>query len=130
MGILRLSHVDITVPDLELAAAYYTQVMGLDISERTEDRIFFKCWDERDHHCLAVRHDTRVGLDRFAFKVDRADDLAHFESRIEAFGQPVQRIAEGEEIGQGESIRFELPSGHEMELVHDVTKVGGRLPLV
>ncbi|MDH3302046.1 MAG: catechol 2,3-dioxygenase [Acidimicrobiia bacterium] len=130
MGILRLSHVDITCPDLELAAAYYTQVMGLDISERTDDRIFLKCWDERDHHCLAIRHDTRVGMDRFAFKVEHADDLAHFESRIEAAGHPVQRISRGEEIGQGESIRFELTSGHEMELVADIEKVGGRLPLV
>ncbi len=130
MGILRLSHVDITVPDLELAAAYYTQVMGLDISDRTDDRIFFKCWDERDHHCLAVRQDTRVGLDRFAFKVDQPDDLAKFEKRIEATGRDVRRISAGEEIGQGESIRFDLPSGHEMELVYQVEKVGGRLPLL
>jgi catechol 2,3-dioxygenase len=130
MGILRLSHVDITVTDLELAAAYYTQVMGLEITDRTDDRIFFKCWDERDHHCLAVRHDARVGMDRFSFKVEHADDLDHFESRIEAAGHPVERLSDGDEIGQGESIRFELPSGHEMELVADVHKVGGRMPLV
>ena len=130
MGILRLSHVDISVPDLELAAAYYTQVMGLDISERTDDRIFFKCWDERDHHCLAIRNDPRVGLDRFAFKVEHPDDLAVLESRIEAAGHPVERVAAGQEIGQGESIRFELSSGHQMELVAEVTKVGGRLPLL
>ena len=129
MGILRLSHVDITVTDLELAAAYYTQVMGLEITERTDDRIFFKCWDERDHHCLAVRHDTRVGLDRFAFKVEQASDLDHFAARVEAAGYPVERIADGEEVGQGESIRFVLPSGQEMELVADVHKVGGKLPL-
>ena len=129
MGVLRLSHVDITVTDLEMAAAYYTQVVGLDISERTEDRIFFKCWDERDHHCLAVRHDARVGLDRFAFKVDHEDDLARFEQRVEAYGYPVLRVGAGEEVGQGESIRFDLPSGHQMELVYDVTKVGGRLSL-
>jgi len=57
MGILRLSHVDISAPDLELAAAYYTQVLGLDIVERTDERLFFKCWDERDHHCLSIRYD-------------------------------------------------------------------------
>jgi catechol 2,3-dioxygenase len=130
MGILRLSHVDITVTDLELAAAYYTQVMGLEITERTDDRIFFKCWDERDHHSLAVRYSTRVGLDRFTFKLEHADDLAEFETRLEAAGCTVERIGKGEEIGQGESIRFETPSGHEMELVHDVHKVGGRLPLL
>ena len=130
MGILRLGHVDITVPDLELAAAYYTQVLGLDITERVEDRIFFKCWDERDHHSLSVRYHPRVGLDRFSFKVEHRDDLERFETRIERWGIPVARVAKGEEIGQGESIRFETPSGHEMELVHDVHKVGGRLPLL
>ncbi len=134
MGVLRLSHVDITVPDLDLAAAYYTQVLGLELVEREAsadgDRLFFKCWDERDHHSLAVRYHPRVGLDRFAFKVEHEADLDELEARIEAAGIVVHRIADGEEIGQGESIRFELPSGHEMELVHNVHKVGGRLPLL
>ncbi len=127
MGILRLSHVDITVTDLELAAAYYTQVMGLDMVERTDDRLFLKCWDERDHHCVAIRHSTRVGLDRFAYKVEHTDDLEVFETRIERAGGIVERVAK--DVGQGESIRFETPSGHEMELVKDIVKVGGRLPL-
>ena len=130
MGVLRLSHVDITAPDLELAVAYYTEVLGLDITERTEDRVFLKCWDERDHHCLAIREAPRVGIDRFAFKVDGPDDLEHFEARAAAAGAAVERVSAGEEIGQGESIRFELPSGHELELVGEVEKVGGRLPLL
>lgn len=126
MGILRLSHVDLKVPDLDLAAAYYTGVMGLEITERTADRIFFKCWDEEDHHSLAVRYDPRVGLDRFSFKVEAEDDLADLERRVENYGMAVSRISANEEIGQGESIRFETPSGHEMELVHDVERVGTR----
>ena len=130
MGVLRLSHVDITAPDLELAVAYYTEVLGLDITERTEDRVFLKCWDERDHHCLAIREAPRVGIDRFAFKVDGPDDLEHFEARAAAAGAAVERVSAGEEVGQGESIRFELPSGHELELVGEVEKVGGRLPLL
>ena len=128
MGILRLSHVDIAVPDLDLAAAYYTQVMGMLEVERTADRIFFKCWDEEDHHSLAVRYDPRVGMDRFTFKVEAEDDLADLEHAVETFGYAVRRQSKGEEIGQGESIRFETPSGHEMELVHDVEKTGGVLP--
>ena len=126
MGILRLSHVDITVPDMDLAKAYYTGVMGMDISEETTDRTFFKCWDEEDHHSLAVRYDPRVGMDRYAFKVEHEDDLDELERKVEQYGFHVQRISRGEEVGQGESIRFETPSGHEMELVHDVEKVGGR----
>ena len=134
MGLLRLAHVDISAPDLELAAAYYTQVLGLDLVERTSDlggdRIFFKCWDERDHHCLAIRYDPRVGLDRISFKVEFETDLDELEAKVEAYGIAVRRVAKGEEVGQGESIRFQTPSGHEMELVHDIVKIGGRLPLV
>lgn len=126
MGILRLSHVDIKVPDLDLAAAYYSQVIGLDITEKTEDRLFFKCWDEEDHHSLAVRYDPRVGIDRFAFKVESEDDLEEFEKKVETYGFAVHRVSKGDEVGQGESIRFETPSGHEMELVHEVAKVGSK----
>ncbi|MGH1505521.1 MAG: catechol 2,3-dioxygenase [Acidimicrobiales bacterium] len=121
---------DITVPDLELAAAYYTQVIGMTITERTDDRIFFKCWDERDHHSLAVRLHPRVGIDRFSFKVEHDADLEHYERRVTAAGCTVTRISAGDEVGQGESLRFDLPSGHEMELVRDVAKVGGALPLL
>jgi catechol 2,3-dioxygenase len=130
MGILRLGHVDITVPDLDLATAYYTEVMGMLEVERTADRIFFKCWDEEDHHSLAVRYDPRVGIDRFSFKVEDEDDLVDLEQRVEHYGFAVSRMSKGEEVGQGESIRFATPSGHEMELVHQVDKVGGLLPKV
>lgn len=124
MGILRLSHVDISVPDMELAKAYYTGVMGMELTEQVDDRAFFKCWDEEDHHSLAVRHDPRVGMDRFAFKVEHVDDLDLLENAVESYGFAVQRVSRGEEVGQGESIRFETPSGHEMELVHEVERLG------
>lgn len=130
MGILRLSHVDITVPDLDLASAYYTEVMGMGQVAQDGDRAFFKCWDEEDHHSLAVRYDPRVGIDRFSFKVEREDDLDDLEAAVERFGYRVERVSRGEEIGQGQSIRFETPSGHEMELVHEVEKLGGSLPKV
>jgi catechol 2,3-dioxygenase len=127
MGILRLSHVDITVPDLDLAAAYYTGVIGMDMTDQVDDRLFFKCWDEEDHHSLAVRFDPRVGIDRFAFKVEREDDLDDLERRVEAYGFAVSRVSKGEEVGQGESIRFATPSGHEMELVYDVDRLGSKI---
>jgi catechol 2,3-dioxygenase-like lactoylglutathione lyase family enzyme len=47
MGILRLSHVDITVPDLDLATAYYTGVMGMELKD--EDYI--------EHLFVASTHD-------------------------------------------------------------------------
>ena len=45
--ILRLQHVEVRVPDLELCTAYYTEVLGLIETARTDNQVFLKCWDER-----------------------------------------------------------------------------------
>lgn len=127
-GILRLGHVDVTVTDLDLATAYYTGVMGLEISALTEDSVYLKCWDEEDHHSLRLRYAPRMGMDLMSFKVHHEDDLADLENKVARYGFPVERISKGEELGQGESIRFSTPSGHVMELVADVEKVGTSRP--
>ena len=124
MGILRLSHVDITVTDLDLATAYYTEVMGLLEVERDENSVYLKCWDEVDHHSLRISYAPRVGFDLMSFKVLREDDLSDLENAVGRYGLPVERVSKGASIGQGESIRFETPSGQIMELVHDVEKIG------
>jgi catechol 2,3-dioxygenase len=130
MGILRLSHVDITVPDMELATAYYTDVMGLLEVERADGAVYLKCWDEEDHHSLRLRYSPRVGFDGFTFKVEQEDDLEDLEIAIERYGMPVRRVARREELGQGEGVRFDTPSGHVMTLVHEIDKVGGVLPKI
>ena len=122
-GILRLAHVDITVTDLDLSAAYYTQVLGMSVSGRDEDSVYLRCWDEPDHHSLRLRYAPRVGFDLMAFKVQHEDDLDDLENKIARFGLPVQRISKGETVGQGESIRFVTTSGHIMEPVHYLEKV-------
>lgn len=127
-GILRLGHVDVTVTDLDLATAYYTGVMGMEISALTQDSVYLKCWDEEDHHSLRLRYAPRVGMDLMSFKVHHEDDLADLESKVSRYGLPVERISKGEALGQGESIRFSTPSGHVMELVADVEKIGTSRP--
>jgi catechol 2,3-dioxygenase-like lactoylglutathione lyase family enzyme len=77
VGILRLAHVDVRTPDLELSTAYYTEVLGLQLAERGEDTVYLKCWDEEDHHSIRLRYDPRIGLDLFSFRVEHEDDLAH-----------------------------------------------------
>jgi len=127
-GILRLGHVNITCTDLDLATAYYTGVMGMEVTARTNDSVYLKCWDEEDHHSLRLRYAPRVGMDSMSFKVHHEDDLADLENRVSRYGFPVERVSRGEELGQGESIRFSTPSGHLMELVADVEKVGTSRP--
>ena len=43
MGILRLAHIDVRTPDLDLATAYYSEVMGLQTVQRSAHTVYFKC---------------------------------------------------------------------------------------
>jgi len=126
---LRLAHVDVRTPDLELSTAYYTEVLGLQLAERGDDTVYLKCWDEEDHHSIRLRYDPRIGLDLFSFRVEHEDDLAELEIAVQKYGCLVQpgRGGRGEAVGQGESLRFVIPSGQTMELVYDLTKTGNIL---
>ena len=129
MGILRLSHVEVRVPDLELATAYYTEVLGLLETGRDAERVFLKCWDEHEHHSVILRYAATYGLEHMGFKVEHPDDLEHFEQRVEEDGGQVTRHARGELApGHGEAIRFQTPTGHRCELVWGMEKVGNLLP--
>jgi len=129
MGILRLSHVEIRVPDLELATAYYSEVVGLIETAREPERVFMKCWDEHQHHSVVLVYAPTHGLNSFGFKVTDAADLDHYARRLQAAGVEVQRLEKGEwGPGHGQAIRFDLPSGHRMELVHGMEQVGNLLP--
>ncbi len=129
-GILRLSHLEVRVPDLELATAYYTEVVGLIETAREPERVFLKCWDEHQHHSLILTYAPTYGVESIGWKVHERDDLDHYQARIEAAGVGVTRLGSGElGPGSGETVRFEAPSGHTMELVHDMQKVGNLLPL-
>lgn len=129
MSILRLSHVEIRVPDLELATAYYTEVVGMYETAREPDRVFLKCWDEHQHHSLILTFAPTYGLNHMGWKVSEAGDLDHYTDRLRAAGVEVVRFAAGEiGPGHGEAIRFTMPSGHVMELVHGMEQVGNLLP--
>ena len=130
MGILRLSHVEIRVPDLELSTAYYTEVVGLVEVRRERERVFLKCWDEHQHHSVILRYAPTYGLESAGFKVQDPEDLALYETRLERMGARVTRHPAGDLApGHGEAIRFETPTGHVMELVHGMRQIGNLLPL-
>ena len=131
MGILRLSHVEVRVPDLELATAYYTEVVGLYETAREQDRVFLKCWDEQQHHSVILTGEPTYGLNHMGWKVRYREDLDYYTDRLAKAGVDVVRYEAGElGPGHGEAIRFTLPSGHVMELVYGMQIVGNLLPLV
>ncbi|ALS66640.1 MULTISPECIES: catechol 2,3-dioxygenase [Pandoraea] len=124
-GVLRPGHAQIRVTDLEDCVHFYTNVLGLKETGRDRSgRVYLKAWDERDHHSLVLRCATEPGLDFFGFKVlDRAT-LMRLDSDLRAWGVHTEAVPAGDMLETGDRIRFEVPSGHVIELYAEKTEVG------
>lgn len=127
MSIMRLGRAELKVLDLEKSIDYYTNVIGLDVVAREDKRVYLKAWDEWDHHSIILQQSDSAGLDHLAFKVEKADDLEHLEKKIEQFGCTIKRNSKGTRIGEGEALRVEIPTGHQLELYHDIERVGTKV---
>lgn len=129
--ILRLSHAEVRVPDLELALAYYTEVVGLVETDRDDQRAYLKGWDEHQHHSLILTAAPTYGLQTLGFKVQHEADLDALAARVEAAGVDVTRHRAGDlGPGSGATVRFRSPSGHTVDLVWNMEQVGNRMPLL
>jgi catechol 2,3-dioxygenase len=129
MGVFKTGYVQLRVTDLDAAVNYYGNVLGLVETGREDGKVYFKCWDEHDHHSIIIRQADGPGLDQFGFKTESPEDLAVFEKKLEAKGIKVSRTSAGEKLGQGEAISFEDRGGHRVEIYYKMQKVGNGLPL-
>lgn len=130
MGIMRLGRAELKVMDLEKSVDYYTNVIGLEVTGRSEGRVYMKAWDEYDHHSIVLQEASSPGLDHLAFKVENLEDLAQFEKKVELFGCSVRRVSSGTRLGEGQAIRIETPTGHQVELYHDIEVLGKKVGTV
>lgn len=126
-GVMRLGVVAIRVMDLEAARRHYGDLLGLKQTGRADGRIYFKGWDEHDHHSIVLCESDRAGIEYCAFKVREARDLADFRARLEALGVAVESVPAGEVMG--EAIRFVAPTGHTVLLYAAMKQVGNGLSL-
>lgn len=127
-GVLRPGHAQIRVMDLDAGVHHYRDVLGLEEMGRdASGRVFLRAWDERDHHSVILRQDDNAGIDFFGFKVLDEATLDRLEADLQAYGVKTSRIPAGELMETGERVRFEIPSGHQIELYAHKTFMGGTL---
>lgn len=116
-GVLRPGHAALRVLDLDEGVHFYKNVLGLAETGRDrQGRVYFRAWDERDHNSVVIRQADEAGLDFFAFKVLCPKTLDKLDADLRAYGVPTERIPAGEMLETGERVRFEIASGHLIEL--------------
>ncbi|HET9654305.1 MAG TPA: VOC family protein [Kineosporiaceae bacterium] len=124
MAVLRMGYVHVKVTDLARARDHYANTLGLYPTREEPGRIFFKGWDEWDHHSV-VLEEGGVGATRFGFKVRDAADLDEYENKAEQFGDvEVERMSAGDNPEVSDGLRIRLGIEHTIELYHDMTQIG------
>lgn len=120
-GVLRPGLIQIRVLNMDEAINHYQNILGLNlVGKESDGRVYFKGWDEFDHHSVVLRQAESAGLDYVAFKVDSNDYLKEIEPKIVAWGLEVDHVPAGEQPGVGARIGFTLPTGHRVELYHEI----------
>lgn len=125
MGVMRIGHVSLRVMDMDAAVNHYTNVLGLLFQGKDEDGAhYFKGWDEWDKYCVILNPSDRAGMNHVAYKVEYDSDLDDAKDRLAEHGVESTVETAGHLPYCGRSLRFKLPSGHEMYLYADKERVG------
>jgi catechol 2,3-dioxygenase len=121
MGIAHIGHAELRVTDLEASRAFFTDAVGLFVSQENDEQVFLRAWQDWDHHTLVLTRASESALGHVAWRVQDAADLSAYERTLTSLGIDVQWI-EGS-IGHGDSLRFRAPgSGIPLELYWEVER--------
>lgn len=118
--IQRISHVGIHVFDLEASRGFYTEIVGLAVSDVNEERgmVFLSSHPDVEHHELLLvgGRETERGskmLQQISFRVDSLESLLAYRDRFASAGTPIDmEVSHGNAIG----IYFYDPDGNRVEV--------------
>jgi len=111
-NIVRLSHVVLTVTDLQASRAFYVDTLGLQVTDETSGAIYLRAMEERGHHCIVLRKATTPEARDLGFKVFSDEDLDKAEHFFKAKGLPVEWV---ERPYQSRTFRTRDPHGIPLE---------------
>jgi catechol 2,3-dioxygenase len=143
-----MGHIGITVQDLDRSIAFYTEVLGLRLTERFEypaDEVghgvavsagaFVRC--DSTHHCISIFHlkdgflppdapdgsQLGIGLHHMAFELSTPGELLQLLREMRSASVPIVNCRKG---GPGNQPRFYArdPDGHLLEFYWGIDEIG------
>ncbi|KIH70269.1 VOC family protein [Salinicoccus roseus] len=120
--IAKLGHVALETTDLEKSLWFFEEVVGLEKTETVDGVHYLRAWGDFDHHTLSIKEGPEARVDHIAWKAKRREDIGNFANLLREADVEVEEVKAGTEAGQGDAIRFQLPSGHNFEIYFDMEK--------
>lgn len=121
VNIVRLSHVCLNVSNLEASKRFYCDILGMQMSEETNNHVYLRAMEERGHHCVILQKSDNPGtVEVMGFKVYSEDDL----DKAEAWFQSKRRHTEWvERAYQGRTLLTSDNLGMPLEFYHAMDKL-------
>jgi catechol 2,3-dioxygenase len=97
-NIVRISHVELGVTDIDRARHFYRDIVGYYLEDDLGDRLYMHGQEEVNHHSLVLSQSEQPVVRRLAFKVYSEADLDRADSFFSAQNCPtawVDRYAQG-----------------------------------
>ncbi len=124
----RLGHATFTTPDFEQQVDYWTQVIGLQVIERTRDAALFAT--RLGQEAISIERGGDSQLKRLAFQVAPGSDLGEIQANLQKHGVKSDKCSDITP-GVRQAIAFEDPKGTRIEVYadyefhkHDISDTG------
>ena len=119
-NIVRMSHIELGVSDLEASRKFYVDLLGLIETEQVGDSLYLRCLEERNHHSFVLTQSKKADVKRLGFKVGSEGDLEKIEALFVGKGLATEWR---EPHGQGRSLLVRDPFGMPIEFCYHFEQV-------
>jgi catechol-2,3-dioxygenase len=125
ISVKKIAHATYEVPDLEKQTEYYTEVIGLTLTEKSKDAVYLA--STIDHHSVVLRAGPQAQCVGVGFELGLDDDFDAFEGQVQGLGIKTQRKKDPDP-SISEMISFEDPKGTVLEVFKREAFSGQRYP--
>lgn len=121
--IIRCAYAEFIVTDLDASRAFYCGVLGLVVTEESDDAIYLRAFEEYLHHSLVLRKGPVPALRMLGYRVRAPRELDVAEEYYRQLGVRVERMPAGTTPGIGEAVRIHDPLGFPVEFFYEAEHV-------